>query len=90
MRILARLALLLILTLGLYGPLSCKAFADEGPLDTSPPKGTTSDDIIRRFADKEKQFKEASKYILALPEKPLAELLRLGEFVEVKAHEQAV
>jgi hypothetical protein len=58
MRIL-RLALLLILAFGLYGPPSFKAFADEGPLDTSPPKGTTSDEIIRRFADKEKQFKEA-------------------------------
>jgi hypothetical protein len=59
MRILARLALLLILASGLYGPPSFKAFADEGTLDTAPPKGTTSDEIIRRFADKEKQFKEA-------------------------------
>lgn len=59
MRNLARLALLLTLAFGLYGPLSCKAFADEGPLDTAPPKGTTSDEIIRRFATKEKEFKEA-------------------------------
>ena len=32
----------------------------------------------------EKQFKEAAKHILALTEKQLAELLKRGEFVEVK------
>jgi hypothetical protein len=35
------------------------AFADEGPLDTSQPKGITSEEIIQRFASKEKEFKEA-------------------------------
>ncbi len=35
------------------------AFADEGPLDKSEPKGITSDEIIQRFASKEKEFKEA-------------------------------
>jgi hypothetical protein len=35
------------------------AFADEGPLDPAQPKGTTPDDIIQRFAAKEKEFKEA-------------------------------
>jgi hypothetical protein len=34
-------------------------FADEGPLDPSQPKGTTVEDIIQRFASKEKEFKEA-------------------------------
>jgi len=36
-----------------------QAFADEGPLDTAQPKGITSDEIIQRFAAKEKEFKEA-------------------------------
>ncbi len=35
------------------------ARAQEGPLDKSEPKGTTVDEIIKRFAAKEKQFKEA-------------------------------
>jgi len=35
------------------------AFADEGPLDTSQPKGITSDEIMQRFTAKEKEFKEA-------------------------------
>ncbi|HZP64367.1 MAG TPA: hypothetical protein VFB28_13205 [Terriglobales bacterium] len=36
-----------------------QAFGDEGPLDKSEPKGITSDEIIQRFAAKEKEFKEA-------------------------------
>jgi hypothetical protein len=36
-----------------------KTVADEGPLDTSQPKGTSTDEIIQRFAVKEKEFKEA-------------------------------
>jgi hypothetical protein len=35
------------------------AFCQEGPLDNSEPKGITSDEIIQRFAAKEKEFKEA-------------------------------
>jgi hypothetical protein len=35
------------------------ARAQEGPLDKSQPKGTTVDEIIKRFAAKEKEFKEA-------------------------------
>jgi len=35
------------------------AFGDEGPLDTAQPKGVTSDEIIQRFAAKEKEFKLA-------------------------------
>jgi len=35
------------------------AYGDEGPLDTAQPKGITSDEIIQRFAAKEKEFKEA-------------------------------
>ncbi len=35
------------------------ARAQEGPLDKSEPKGITVEEIIKRFAAKEKQFKEA-------------------------------
>src|SRR5208282_2687868 len=35
------------------------AWAQEGPLDKSGPKGITVDEIIKRFAAKEKEFKEA-------------------------------
>src|SRR5215470_17049780 len=34
-------------------------FAQEGPLDTSPPQGTTPDEIIKRFAAKETEFAKA-------------------------------
>lgn len=39
--------------------LALPARAQEGPLDKSEPKGITSDEIIKRFAAKEKEFKEA-------------------------------
>src|SRR5690242_20015190 len=35
------------------------ALAQEGALDPSQPKGVTPDEIIQRFAAKEKEFKEA-------------------------------
>ena len=35
--------------------------------------------------DEEKQFKEAAKHVLALTEKQLSELLKRGDFMEVKA-----
>jgi len=35
------------------------ARAQEGPLDKSAPKGITVDEIVKRFAAKEKEFKEA-------------------------------
>ena len=35
-------------------------------------------------ADEEKQFEEAAKHVLALTEKQLAELLKRGDFEEVK------
>jgi hypothetical protein len=38
-------------------------------------------------ADEEKQFKEAARHVLRLTEKQLAELVKEGDFVEVKAHE---
>ncbi len=52
-------ALTLMMTVALCGPLSLMAFADEGPLDKAEPKGITPDEIIQRFATKEKEFKEA-------------------------------
>jgi hypothetical protein len=55
-RVRCRPFFLALLSLCLTGAL---AFADEGPLDKSEPKGTTSDEIIKRFAAKEKDFKEA-------------------------------
>jgi hypothetical protein len=52
------LALLLLIS-ALCGPLSSRGAADEGPLDTAQPKGIASDDIIKRFAAKEKEFQQA-------------------------------
>ena len=40
--------------------------------------------------DEEQQFKEAAKHVLALREKQLAELVKRGDFTEVKANEQKV
>jgi len=39
--------------------LTLSAVAQEGPLDPSQPKGATPEQIIQRFAAKEKEFKEA-------------------------------
>ena len=50
----------LLMAAALVFPVACsRAFADEGSLDTTQPKGITSDEIIQRFAAKEKEFKEA-------------------------------
>jgi hypothetical protein len=40
--------------------------------------------------DEQGQFKEAAKHVLALTEKQLAELLKRGDFEEVKASEQKI
>ncbi|HZQ69982.1 MAG TPA: hypothetical protein VFA68_15765 [Terriglobales bacterium] len=42
--------------LALVASLVIAAVAQEGPLDKSEPKGITTDEIIRRFAEKEKEF----------------------------------
>jgi hypothetical protein len=39
--------------------VSLSASAQEGPLENTPPKDTTPEEIIKRFAAKEKEFKEA-------------------------------
>lgn len=41
-------------------------------------------------AAEEKQFKEAAGYVLRLTEKQIGELVRQGDFVEVKAYGQQV
>ena len=56
MRFLLRPLCLLLVSLFLLASL---AAADEGPLDKSQPKSSTPEDIIKRFASKEKEFKEA-------------------------------
>jgi len=54
-----RFALVIVMAIACCGPVSRRAFADEGPLDPAQPKGVTSDEIIQRFAAKEKEFKIA-------------------------------
>jgi len=39
--------------------LALPLLAQEGPLETTPPQGTTSDEIIKRFAAKETEFAKA-------------------------------
>jgi hypothetical protein len=53
MRISLRLAWLVVLMIGLVLPA---AFAEEGTLDPSKPTGVTTEEIIQRFAAKEKEF----------------------------------
>jgi len=56
---LMRIAFMVVMTIVLCGAASLKAFGDEGPLDPAQPKGVTTDEIIQRFAAKEKEFKLA-------------------------------
>jgi hypothetical protein len=55
----SRLTLPLFFALITLGLAVLPARAQEGPLDKSEPKGITVDEIIKRFAAKEKEFKEA-------------------------------
>jgi hypothetical protein len=41
-------------------------------------------------ADEEKQFKEAAHHVLQLTEKQITELVKEGDFVEAKEHEQEI
>jgi len=50
---------LLPLIFSLVAPFATADDRGEGPLDKSEPKGITVDEIIQKFATKEKQFKEA-------------------------------
>src|ERR1700724_130006 len=55
--ILSLIALFSVLLLAVMLP--AMAHAQEGALDKSAPKGITVEEIIKRFSDKEKQFKDA-------------------------------
>jgi hypothetical protein len=56
----ARLTFALLFSLALSSVLLPKsAHAQEGALDKSEPKGTKVEEVIKRFATKEKEFKEA-------------------------------
>lgn len=48
-----------LFSLTLLGMVSLSAFAQEGPLENIPPKDTTPDEIIKRFAAKETDFAKA-------------------------------
>ena len=54
-----RPASLLTAVVALVSLIAPRTFADEGALDKSEPKGITPEQIIQRFAAKEKEFKEA-------------------------------
>ncbi len=54
-----RFAQIALITLLLATPLFAASDRGEGPLDPSQPTGITTDEIIQRFAAKEKQFKVA-------------------------------
>ena len=48
-----------VLLIGVFTLLGSLLFAQEGQLDKAEPKGITSDEIIKRFAAKETEFKQA-------------------------------
>src|SRR5271166_5171882 len=50
---------LLCLTVLACGLAALPAFAQEGPLENTPPQGTTPEEIIKRFAAKETEFAKA-------------------------------
>jgi hypothetical protein len=54
-----KLSLSLLLLFAASLAVSPLARSQEGPLSTDPPKGITPEEIIRKFAAKEKEFKEA-------------------------------
>src|SRR5579862_9114342 len=54
-----RPAIVLLALTAFSAAFSTRALADEGPLDSSQPKGITVDEITQKFASREKEFKEA-------------------------------
>src|SRR5712691_7232909 len=58
MKSMLRFAGVLVALVAASGLWSRPALADEGPLDPAPPKGITSEEIIRRFAAKETEFQQ--------------------------------
>src|SRR5438876_1447984 len=59
MKSMLRFAVVLAALVVVSGLLSRAALAEEGALDPAPPKGITSEEIIRRFAAKETEFQQA-------------------------------
>jgi hypothetical protein len=59
MNFINRVLLLAVIAVCLFGPLALNVAAQEGQLDPTPPKGTTPEAIIERFAAKETEFREA-------------------------------
>jgi hypothetical protein len=57
MKLISRLLFCLMLLA--FGLLAAPSFTQEGPLDSAPPKDTTPDEIIKRFAEKETEFAKA-------------------------------
>lgn len=55
----SKLAILAFLCFALLLPVAARAQKGESPLDPTPPQGITPEEIIHRFAAKEKQFKAA-------------------------------
>src|ERR1700719_360419 len=53
---------LFVAAYALYLVAALPSVAQEGPLETAPPTGTTAQEIITRFAAKEKMFKEAREH----------------------------
>ena len=49
----------LLFSLLVFSLMSSPVLAQEGPLENTPPKDTTVDEIIQKFAAKEKEFKAA-------------------------------
>jgi hypothetical protein len=54
-----RIVFAFVIAVAVCGSLSLGALGDEGPLDSAQPKGITPEEIIQRFAAKEKEFKIA-------------------------------
>ncbi len=81
-----RLFLACAVTLAVCLPLAPRAFADEGPLENTQPKGITPDEIIQRFAAKEGQFKQARElytYRQSITVRTLDGDTTTGEYQEV-------
>jgi hypothetical protein len=55
----SRRILLFLATLAFFMSFWLRAVAEEGPLDPAQPKNISADEIMQRFAAKEKAFKEA-------------------------------
>jgi RelE toxin of RelE / RelB toxin-antitoxin system len=52
--------------------------------------GFAKSDRANIDSDEEKQFKDAARHIFRLTAKQIAELVKEGDFVEVKGHEQEI